>query len=164
MRFIVTDIDGVLTDGRFCLDAKGNESKQICYRDLDAIGIGRRNGFEFIFVTGESGELVSRIADRFNVKYVYEGAKDKLSIMKEICNRFSVSRDQLVYIGDSDRDAPALAYVARSYCPKDATRKAKASSKTILDLNGGFGVLLEVLEIELEMQQFSCITQCSLEG
>jgi 3-deoxy-D-manno-octulosonate 8-phosphate phosphatase KdsC-like HAD superfamily phosphatase len=44
MKFILLDVDGVLTDGSVTLDVNGNESKRICYRDLDAIVVGRRAG------------------------------------------------------------------------------------------------------------------------
>ena len=46
--YIFSDIDGVLTDGKVYLDAQGHESKQICYRDLDSIAIGRKAGLEFV--------------------------------------------------------------------------------------------------------------------
>ncbi|MDL2272451.1 hypothetical protein LJC23_05400, partial [Desulfovibrio sp. OttesenSCG-928-I05] len=75
MKIILTDVDGVLTDGRITLDVHGNETKVICYRDLDAIGIGRRAGYEFAFATGENTGMVDVLAKRFGVTKVYPGAK-----------------------------------------------------------------------------------------
>lgn len=150
MRYIATDIDGVLTDGRFLMDALGNENKQICYRDLDAIGIGRRSGFEFIFVTAEKGQMPERIAKRFAVDRIISGAKDKLVVIDDICKSLNISHEELTYIGDSNRDAPALEAVGFSFAPSDATPKAKNAAKHIVPLIGGMGVLLWVVEYLLE--------------
>lgn len=151
MKYIITDIDGVLTDGRFTIDANGNETKQLCYRDLDAIGIGRRAGYEFVFLTGESGDMPKRIAKRFNVSYLYEGAKDKLPVFKEIAERFNIAKEDLVYIGDSNRDVPALEYAARSYAPEDAVQAAKDAVTCVVPVKGGYGVLLYVVEEEMRL-------------
>lgn len=62
IKYIVTDVDGVLTDGKITLDVQGRETRTVCYRDLDAIGMGRREGFSFIFVTGEQGEMAQMLA------------------------------------------------------------------------------------------------------
>ena len=146
MNIIFTDVDGVLTDGRLTLDVHGNETKIICYRDLDAIGIGRNAGYDFAFVTGENTKMVQTLANRFNIRRVYAGAKDKLKAMRQISEEFNVPVDSLLYIGDSDRDAPALKVVGLGIAPIDATPKAKAASHVLTDTKGGHGILLEVVD------------------
>ena len=145
MKMILTDIDGVLTDGRITLDIHGGETKTICYRDLDAIGIGRRAGYDFVFVTGENTEMVHVLAKRFGVEFVYAGAKDKLAAMHQISVEFNIPLNRLVYIGDSDRDAPALEVVGLGIAPKDASTRAKSAAHYIVEFNGGTGVLLEIV-------------------
>ncbi len=145
MKLILADIDGVLTDGRVTIDIHGNETKSICYRDLDAIGIGRRNNYDFAFVTGEDTEMVQFIAKRFNVEQVYAGAKDKLAAMKTISKKLGIAVCDLLYIGDSDRDAPALEAVGIGIAPRDASAGAKNAANFITETNGGYGVLLEIV-------------------
>jgi len=145
MRLILTDVDGVLTDGRVTLDVNGNEMKSICYRDLDAIAIGRKAGFDFAFVTGENTEMVNALAKRFSIERVYAGQKDKLEAMHRISKDFNVPLSGMLYIGDSDRDAPALKAVGLGIAPNDATENAKACANVKTDSNGGYGVLLEVV-------------------
>lgn len=146
MKLILTDIDGVLTDGRVTLDVQGNETKSICYRDLDAIGIGRRNGYDFAFVTGEDTEMVRVLARRFKVEKIYAGAKDKLFAIKTIAAELGVEVGALLYIGDSDRDVPALEAVGMGIVPRDATPNAKNAANFIAEFNGGCGVLFEVVD------------------
>ena len=146
MKLILVDIDGVLTDGRVTLDINGNETKTICYRDLDAIGIGRRAGYEFAFVTGEDTPMVSVIAKRFDIEIVYSGAKDKLASVRQISNEYGIPLSGFVYIGDSDRDAPALEAVGLGIAPRDASVRARNAAHFITDCYGGTGVLLEVMD------------------
>lgn len=145
MKFILTDVDGVLTNGHVILDSIGNESKSICYRDLDAIGIGRKKGYDFVFVTGEQGNMVHLLARRFNISQVYQNAKDKKLAIENFCASMNINKKDIVYIGDSDRDAPALAIVGLSFAPADASEKALNAAKYITKSCGGEGVLLEVV-------------------
>jgi len=146
MKMIFTDVDGVLTDGRVTIDVNGNETKSISYRDLDAIGIGRRAGYEFAFVTGEDTDMVRVLSKRFAVDKFYAGAKDKLKIMHEISDEYNIPLDKLLFIGDADRDAPALKVVGLGKVPCDATTAAKKAADVITEVRGGFGVLLEVID------------------
>lgn len=146
MKLILTDIDGVLTDGRVTLDERGCESKTICYRDLDAIGVGRRAGYDFVFVTGEDSEMARLLARRFTVERLYTGAKDKLAALRAIEAELNIPLCNQIYIGDSDRDAPALKAVGLGIAPSDASPCAQAASNVVTQCKGGFGVLLEVVD------------------
>jgi YrbI family 3-deoxy-D-manno-octulosonate 8-phosphate phosphatase len=146
MKLILIDVDGVLTDGRVTLDIHGNETKTICYRDLDAIAIGRRAGYDFAFVTGEDTEMVRVLAKRFSIELVYAGAKNKLKAMQDISKEFNLPLNRLLYIGDSDRDSPALEAVGLGIAPADASASAKAAAHVQTDSKGGYGVLLEVVD------------------
>jgi len=146
MKIILIDIDGVLTDGRITIDENGNETKSICYRDLDAIGVGRSNGYDFAFVTGEDTPMVATLAKRFNISIVYTGTKDKLAAMELIAAEHGVYVGELLFIGDSDRDAPALEAVGLGIAPHDASEKARVAASIVAETKGGRGVLLEVID------------------
>jgi YrbI family 3-deoxy-D-manno-octulosonate 8-phosphate phosphatase len=146
LKLILTDIDGVLTDGHVTLDEHGGETKAICYRDLDAIGIGRQAGYDFAFVTGEDSEMACFLARRFTVERLYKGAKDKLAVLRTIEAELNIPLSNLLYIGDSDGDAPALKAVGLGIAPCDATPCAQAASDVVTQCKGGSGVLLEVVD------------------
>lgn len=146
MKYIVTDIDGVLTDGTVTIDAQGNEQKKICYRDLDAIGTGRKAGYEFIFITGEDTPIARFIARRFGIEKVFFGAKQKLKVLNEAAPELNLDIKNIVYIGDSDNDIELLEAAGLGIAPRDGTFRAKQSAKVITDAKGGTGVLLEVLD------------------
>jgi YrbI family 3-deoxy-D-manno-octulosonate 8-phosphate phosphatase len=146
MKLILMDVDGVLTDGRVTLDINGNETKTICCRDIDAIAVGRRAGYDFAFVTGEDTEMVRILAKRFSIERVYAGSKNKLKAMQDISEEFNIPLSRLLYIGDSDRDSPALEAVGLGIAPADASTSAKVAAHVQTDSKGGYGVLLEVVD------------------
>lgn len=143
-RLLVFDVDGVLTDGRATISAAGSEQKQLSFRDLDAINRLKREGAEIAFVTGESGEMVEAIAKRFGVTLVTQGAKDKLAALNLLAAEHNLSLDDIWYVGDSDRDAPALEAVGLSFAPADATYAARAAAQRVLKAKGGEGVAEEI--------------------
>jgi YrbI family 3-deoxy-D-manno-octulosonate 8-phosphate phosphatase len=146
MRWIFTDVDGVLTDGRVSIDVHGNETKIISYRDLDAIGVGRRNGYDFVFVTGEDTEMVRVLAKRFGVEVVYAGAKDKIPVISQAVEKLDMTVSEVLYIGDSDRDVPVLEICGFGIAPRNGTIHAKLAANYVTEVDGGYGVLLEVVD------------------
>lgn len=146
MRWIFTDVDGVLTDGRVQIDVYGNETKTISYRDLDAIGVGRRAGYNFVFVTGEDTEMVRILAKRFGVETVYSGAKDKVPVITKAAEKLGMDITKVLYIGDSDRDVPVLESCGFGISPRNGTISAKLAANYVTEVNGGHGVLLEVVD------------------
>jgi YrbI family 3-deoxy-D-manno-octulosonate 8-phosphate phosphatase len=146
MKLILTDVDGVLTDGTVLMDIHGTESKRICYRDLDAIGIGRRAGYEFGIITGENTPMARLIAARFGINIAYFGAKDKIKVMAGITEEMGIPVKNIIYIGDSDSDVSLLELAGIGIAPFDAAFRAKQTAKLITDARGGSGVLLEVID------------------
>ena len=152
IKYIFSDIDGVLTDGKVRIDINGNETKEICYRDLDSVAMGRQQGLEFIFVTGEDTIMARQIVKRFKAAAAEYGAKDKLMAVQKLLQTFNISRDEVCYIGDSNRDVPAIAFAGFGVAPSDASPKARKAAAFVTETQGGSGVLFEVVEKILDNQ------------
>lgn len=153
IRFIFSDIDGVLTDGTVQIDAKGNELKAINYRDLDAINIARQKGLDFAFITGEDTPLARHLVKRFRVQYASFGAKDKEKAVQDMLQKLQLKSENIVYIGDSPRDIPAIKLANYGITPKDAPLIVKDAADIITDAKGGKGVLLEVVQKIIKIQE-----------
>ena len=87
---------------------------------------------------------------RQNVKRAIFGAKDKLSAVKALISELNIDKEIVCYIGDSDRDAPAIAYVGLGIAPADASKKALQAADFVTEKVGGNGVLLELVENIME--------------
>ncbi len=150
IRYVFADIDGVLTDGTVRFDEKGRESKAISYRDLDAIGIGRKGGLEFAFVTGEDTPIAHFIAKRFGVKEAVFGAKDKGVSVRALLEKLRLSPEEICYIGDSARDIPAIELAGIGATVQDGVLAARRAADIVTECRGGAGALLELVELLLE--------------
>jgi YrbI family 3-deoxy-D-manno-octulosonate 8-phosphate phosphatase len=151
IQVLVLDIDGVLTDGKVTLDDSGRELKTLSYRDIDAVFLAKRRGLQVVLVTGEAVPLVDTIARRLEISHVYRGAKDKCQALRSVCTELGVSLQQVCYVGDSQRDADALAMVGLGLAPSDAIRAAQVAAHRVLQHQGGDGAVAEAVEIILQM-------------
>lgn len=150
IQVLVLDIDGVLTDGKVTLDDSGRELKTLSYRDIDAVFLAQRRGLQVVLVTGEAVPLVDTIARRLEISHVYRGAKDKCQALRSVCTELGVSLQQVCYVGDSQRDADALAMVGLGLAPSDAIRAAQVAAHRVLQHQGGDGAVAEAVEIVLQ--------------
>ena len=146
IELLVFDVDGVLTDGTVLIDAEGHEWKQLRYRDLDAVTAAMASGLRVAFLSGETGPLLTRIAERFGIQLLSSGAKDKVRGLTALAAEAGVPMSRVCYVGDSDRDAPALALAAIGLAPRDASPLARKAADSVLRTAGGDGVAVEVIE------------------
>jgi 3-deoxy-D-manno-octulosonate 8-phosphate phosphatase (KDO 8-P phosphatase) len=149
IRLLALDVDGVLTDGSVWFDVNGNEYKSLYYRDLDAITALQKRGVVVVLITGEEGPLTEQIWRRTGAARIYMAAKDKLAALNEACRDFSVSLNEVCYIGDSDRDVPALGAAALGLAPGDASEAAHLTANRVLSCPGGRGVVAEACSLIL---------------
>ena len=149
IRLFVLDIDGVLTDGRVYLDERGNETKCLFYRDLDALAEARRQGLQLALLTGEHGVIVDLLASRLGITEVVTGQKDKLAGIMGLTAKLNVPLEEAAYIGDAVRDLPALQAVGLGLCPADAHRQLLAAGIVVLPRGGGSGAVEEAVALIL---------------
>lgn len=149
IRVLALDIDGVLTDGTTALNQTGDEQKRVSLQDLDAVTLAGRSGLTLALVTGEDTPAVDRIAGRFGIEKVARGAKDKVAALSKLAEKLNIPLSAFCYIGDGDRDAPALSRVGLGLAPANATPAAKASAGRVLSRSGGGGAVAEAVELLL---------------
>src|SRR5688572_9381538 len=147
IRVLALDIDGVVTDGMATLSNSGDDEKRFSFHDLDGVAWARRSGLTVVLITGEETPLVDLIAKRFEVHRVRRGAKNKLAALTEMSEELRIPLEEFCYVGDSDRDVPALCRVGLGLAPANATSAAKASAHRILSNFGGRGAVAEAVAL-----------------
>lgn len=152
ITLLALDIDGVLTDGRVMYTPDGQEQKSISFRDIDAVFEARRRGFQVALITSEDTPWVEFIGRRLQIEQVVRGAKDKLEAIRRLAEQLGVPLNAICYLGDSDRDAPALEAVGLGMAPADATTKAKAFAHKVLTSPGGDGAVQEAVSSLLKQK------------
>ncbi|WP_436714728.1 HAD hydrolase family protein [Roseiconus lacunae] len=143
---VLSDVDGVMTDGRIIYDSSGAESKQFHVRD--GLGIKRwiNSGFTFGIITARSSEAVRRRAEELTIDPVYQGVKDKAACVTGVAKSLQIDLNQIAYIGDDLPDLGPMKAVGLAVAPADAARDVRDAAHWILSKNGGDGAVREMLE------------------
>lgn len=150
IKLFLTDVDGVLTDAGMYYSENGDELKKFNTRDGKAFELLRNAGIKTGIITSENTKIVEARAKKLKVDYLFQGALDKLPIIKEICDDENISISDVAYIGDDLNDELALRNVGLAFCPQDARIKIKnVQNIKILKTNGGDGAVREAVDFLL---------------
>ena len=145
---IITDVDGVLTDGTIYIDSKGTETKRFNVRDGHAVEIAKKHGIRIIFLTKSRAECIKKRADFLGVECFVSDDKAH-SIVYEIFPTYLDERVKFHYIGDDVIDIDAMLLAKQRACPADAHPKVidiMLSTDIVLKSKGGKGCLREYVD------------------
>ncbi len=145
-KLILTDIDGVWTDGGMYYDQTGNEWKKFHTYDSAGVLFAHQNEIPVGIITGEDTEIVARRATKLKIDYLFQGVKNKLEVAENLCKELNISLDEVAYIGDDLGDIELLKNVGISATPNSAPEYVKKYSQIVLTKNGGEGVFREFVE------------------
>jgi 3-deoxy-D-manno-octulosonate 8-phosphate phosphatase (KDO 8-P phosphatase) len=148
----VSDVDGVLTDGRMVLSERGDELKFFHTRDGIAVALARRAGIRTAWVTGESGAIARARGDKLGVDAVVVEARRKAEVLDDLSARFGVPREATAYLGDDLLDIPALQRAGLAVAVADAAPEVRAVAHLVTKTRGGQGALRECVEVILKSQ------------
>lgn len=146
IKLVITDIDGVWTDGGMYYDNHGNEFKKFNTSDSAGVMMLRSLNIPLAIITGEDTEIVRRRAEKLNVNYLFMGVRNKLQIATDLCNELGISLDETAYIGDDINDVPLLKAVGLSATPANSPAYVRKLAMWQLSRNGGDGVFREFIE------------------
>lgn len=153
VKIVLTDCDGVLTDGGMYYFDNGIEGKKFNTKDGMAFQILKNNNIKVGIITGEKTKIVENRAKKLNVDYLYMGITDKYQILLNICQQENINLQNVAYLGDDINDLQVLKNVGFPACPKDAQKEVKKVCKYISNKNGGEGVVRDFLESYLVIHE-----------
>jgi YrbI family 3-deoxy-D-manno-octulosonate 8-phosphate phosphatase len=149
-KLILTDIDGVWTDGGMYYDQTGNEWKRFNTSDSAGVLFAHRLNIPVGIITGEKTDIVERRAKKLKIDYLFQGVSNKLEVLDKLCSELSLSYKDVGYIGDDLGDIDILNAVAKSggYAgvPKNAPEYIKQLGNMQLEKSGGYGAFREFVE------------------
>lgn len=150
IKMVLSDVDGCLTDGGMYYSENGDEIKKFNAKDGMAFRLLKEKGYITGIVTGENVDLNKRRVAKIGLDVYEYGTKDKLETLNKICKQYNISMKNILYIGDDNNDIDILKNVGISCCPNDAIDEVKRLSTIKLKINGGHGVVREVLDFLIE--------------
>ncbi len=153
IELLLSDVDGVLTDGGVIFDNQGIEIKRFHIRDGLGIKLWQRAGHHFGLVTGRASHIVQLRAVELGVELVRQGVDDKLPAVKQILAQRGLLPEQVCYVGDDLPDLPVLRYVGLAVAVGDGSEDLHRAAHYVTNAQGGCGALREVIEMVLKAQE-----------
>lgn len=153
IKLVITDVDGVLTDGGMYYSTKGDVMKKFFTRDGMGVTLLRKKLIPTIIITKEKTSMVKHWAKNMKIEKLYDGVIKKELIIDKICKNFNLKYENIAYIGDDVNDLELLKKVGLSICPADAISEIKAICHYTCKSNGGRGVFREISDLILHSQK-----------
>ncbi len=150
IKLVLTDVDGVLTDGGRYYSNKGELIKKFHVRDGMGINILLRNKINTAIITKENSNIVKIWAKEMNVSKTFSGIKNKEKELEKICKYYTVSPLEIAFIGDDVNDLELMKRVGFSATPSDGILQAKKIVNYICKSSGGNGALREIIDLILK--------------
>lgn len=149
-KLVLTDIDGVWTDGGMYYDQTGNEWKKFNTSDSAGVLFCKKLNIPVGIITGEQTEIVSRRSAKLNIDYLFQGVSDKVSVASELKDKLNITWEDIAYIGDDIGDYQLLKKVGISASPQNAPEYIKNTVDFVTEKKGGEGAFREFVETILQ--------------
>ena len=149
LKLFATDVDGVLTDAGMYYGESGEELKKFNTRDGMGIKLLQAEGVMIAIITMEQTKIVARRAKKLGITEVFQGAKDKVSVLTHLSEKFNIPFEQMAYMGDDVNDVGALQTVGYAAAPADCVDQVRLVVHYICQKKGGEGAVREVIDMIL---------------
>ena len=146
IKLFAMDVDGILTDGTVHISSDGTETKQ--FSILDGMGLVRlaKHGVATAWISGRPSGATTARATELKIPYLVQGRVDKITALHELAATLGLSAPQIVYMGDDDIDAPAIAWAGVGVTVPDAMPAALAAADYLTARPAGKGAVREICE------------------
>ncbi|MDY6880211.1 MAG: HAD-IIIA family hydrolase [Desulfatiglans sp.] len=152
IKLLLLDVDGVLTDGSIIYDDNGSEIKSFNVKDGFGIRLLMSSGIEVGIVTGRASMALRHRLDNLGISLVFDGVKDKSSLLDLILKKKQVSAEEVAFVGDDLMDFQIMQKVGVSVAAKDGHAIVRDHADIVTQNRGGSGAVREVCESILKAQ------------
>ena len=153
IKLIISDVDGILTDGSLYITSDGGEFKKFTVEDGAACAFAQLAKLPIALISGRYSKATAIRAKEMKIQFCYQGDLNKMDSYKELCKYYNVSPDQVLYIGDGYVDIPVMEISGVSFTVSHAPKLVLDCADHILSRQGGKGVLMESVELVLSVQK-----------
>jgi 3-deoxy-D-manno-octulosonate 8-phosphate phosphatase (KDO 8-P phosphatase) len=149
VRALVTDVDGVLTDGGLYYAENGDELKRFDVRDGQGLVLLREAGLLVAIVTRKQSTIVTRRARDLGISEVHQNITDKATAVRDLLARAAVAPRDAAYVGDDVGDIPAMNLVGLPIAVKEAVPPVRRAATYITRSAAGHGAIREIADLIL---------------
>ena len=147
IKMVITDFDGVITDNCVYISDDGIMTRKLNFKDIIGFYELKRNGIDVAIISGEKNSAIETIAKNCELNEVHQRIRVKIDVLKNIINKYNLSQEEYLYIGDDYNDIECLEYAKYKITVPRAMAKVKnIDNIQITENNGGDGAFREVAD------------------
>ncbi len=146
VKLVVTDVDGVLTDGGLYYGPDGECLKRFNARDGLGVRLLQKAGIQVAILSGRDCPALRKRIEDLGITVAVLGQLDKRSALTGIMERCGVHPEEVVFIGDDVPDKEVFGMCGVSVTVGEASEYVKAKADIVLEKNGGNGSFRELVE------------------
>ena len=154
VKLVITDVDGVLTDGS--IYKGGNEItyksfnnfelKKFSVLDGAGVALARLLDFHIAFISGRKSSATEIRANELNITDVYNGTLNKMTPYKDLKSKYSLNDEDIAFIGDDIIDLNIMENVGAPIAVANAYHLVKDTAIYTTSLPGGQGAFREAID------------------
>ena len=146
IKLIISDVDGVLTDGTVLKGGGNMELKRFCVQDGTAVAMVKAAGFDLAFISGRYSKATEVRMKELKISDVYNGTLNKLVPYRELKKKYQLKDDEIAYIGDDLIDIPVMKKVGLPVAVQNAYPDVKEKAVFVTKTRGGEGAFREFID------------------
>ncbi|GAQ95341.1 rfaE bifunctional protein, domain II [Thermodesulfovibrio aggregans] len=150
VKFLILDVDGVLTRGDIILDEENNEFKIFNVKDGHGLVMLNKSGIGVAIITGRNSKALQRRMKELGITEVHQGSREKLKIFQQIVEKYNLKKEEISAMGDDIIDLSILSRAGLSVAPQDAHEEVKKIVDLVTHCKAGQGAVRELCDIILK--------------
>ena len=152
IKMIISDVDGVWTDGTFYKGTDGQEFKKFNVSDGVGVAMARAANFGIALISGRYSPATEYRAKELNIEDVYNGGLNKIPAYEELKKKHNLIDSEIAYIGDDLIDISVMEKVVAPIAVANAINNVKEMAVYITKTSGGYGAFREAVSWIIDQQ------------
>lgn len=153
IRMVITDFDGVVTDNCVYINEDFTMSRKLNFKDVMGFHLLRKNGYKIAIISGEKNAAIETMAKKFAIEDIHQNIRVKIDVLKSIIEKYSLTQEEYVYIGDDVNDLECLNFAKYKITVPNAVSRVKQTEGIQITENaGGNGAFREVADCLTELK------------
>jgi len=121
IKMLISDVDGVWTDGSFYKGTDNIELKKFSVFDGVGVAMARAAKIKIALISGRFSSATEHRAKELGIEDVYNGTLNKLPVYEKLKLKYKLDDSNIAYIGDDLIDIPVMEVVALPIAVANAT-------------------------------------------
>lgn len=147
IKMVITDFDGVVTDNCVYISDDFSMSRRLNFKDIMAFSLLKKNNYMIGIISGEKNAAIETLAQKFKVDEVHQNIRIKIDVLKGIIEKYNLSQEEYLYIGDDVNDVACLEFAKYKITVPHAVEKVKSVKDIqVTESTAGNGAFREVAD------------------